>query len=67
MDETRNEQIRSEQVQNRINALKADVYELIKQQEILVLQSNQLQEAKLRKVQEITTLESLHKDIPKMI
>lgn len=53
-----------EAIRNKINALKAEVYELIKQQELLVLQNNQIQEVKLRKVQEIQSLESLHRDNP---
>lgn len=55
-----------EAIKNKINALKAEVYELIRQQELLVLQNNQLQEAKLKKVQEIQNLEYIHKDGPEV-
>lgn len=51
-------------IKNKINQLKADVYEMLKQQELLVLQNSQIQEAKLKKVEEIQTLETLHKDNP---
>lgn len=51
-----------ESIKNKINELKAEVYEMIKQQEMLAFQNNQIQEVKLKKIQEIQTLESLHKD-----
>lgn len=53
-----------EAIKNKIIGLKADVYELIKQQELLVLKNNQIQEEKFRKVQEIQKLEEQYKDNP---
>lgn len=55
-----------EAIRNKINTLKAEVYELIKKQEMLVVENNQLQEAKLKKVQEIQSLEFLHRDGPEV-
>lgn len=52
-----------ESIRNKIMELKADVYELIKQQESLVLRNNQIQEEKFRKVQEIQKLEEQYKDV----
>lgn len=49
-----------ESIKNKINELKAEVYDMIKQQEILTVQNNTIQELKLKKVQEIQALESLH-------
>lgn len=51
-------------IKDKIMKLKADVYELIKQQELLVLKNNQIQEEKIRKVQEIQRLEEQYKDNP---
>lgn len=56
-----------EQMKNRINELKAQVFELIKQQEILRLQNQQIQDKKVRIVQEIQTLESLQQEDPKQV
>jgi hypothetical protein len=53
-----------EEVKNKIIGLKAEVYELIKQQELLVLKNNEIQELKLRKVQEIQRLEEQYKTVP---
>lgn len=53
-----------EAIKNKINGLKAEVYEMIRQQEMLASQNNQIQEAKFRKVQEIQALEGLHVDNP---
>lgn len=53
-----------EEVKNKIIMLKAEVYELIKQQELLVLKNNQIQEEKIRKVQEIQKLEEQYKTVP---
>lgn len=52
-----------ESVKNKIMELKAEVYELIKQQELLVVKNNQIQEEKFRKVQEIQKLEGQYKDV----
>ena len=53
-----------EEVKKKIMMLKAEVYELIKQQELLVLKNNQIQEEKLRKVQEVQKLEDQYKSVP---
>lgn len=53
-----------EAIKNKINGLKAEVYEMIRQQEMLAFQNNQIQEAKFKKVQEIQALEGLHVDNP---
>jgi hypothetical protein len=51
-------------IKNKIIGLKAEVYEMIKQQELLALQNNQIQETKFRKVQEIQKLEEQYADNP---
>lgn len=56
-----------ESIKNKINELKAEVYEMIKQQEMLAFQNNQIQEAKFRKVQEIQKLEELHPAIETIV
>lgn len=43
---------------NRILELKSEVFDMIRQQEMLVVQNNNIQDLKLRKVQEINELES---------
>lgn len=56
------EKVMEDDIKNKIIQLKADVYELIKEQEMLVLKNNQIQELKLRKVQEIQKLEDQYRD-----
>lgn len=48
----------------KILQLKEEVFELIKRQEMLTIENNQIQEAKFKKVQEIQALEGLHVDNP---
>lgn len=43
---------------NKINQLKVEVFDIIRQQEMLNLQFNQLQELKVKKSQEIYNIEN---------
>jgi len=47
-----------ELLKNKINNLKAQTFDMIRQQESLVVQNNQIQETKIKLVQEIQKLES---------
>jgi hypothetical protein len=53
-----------EAIKNKIIGLKAEAYDMIKQQESLSLQISQIQTAKLRKNQEIQELEEQYADNP---
>lgn len=58
MENKDKEREEKESIKNKINQLKADVYDLIRQQEMLVAQNNDIQNSKLQKVQDIQKLES---------
>lgn len=50
--------IKKNDIKKKILELKSDVFDLIRQQEMLVAQNNDIQNSKLQKVQDIQKLES---------
>jgi|CXWL01.1.fsa_nt_gi uncharacterized protein YoxC len=56
---------KTDDIKNKINQLKAEVFDMIKQQEMLVVQNNDIQNSKLKKVEEINKLESNILELPK--
>ena len=56
--EKEREREEKESIKNKINNLKVEVFDLIRQQEMLVAQNNDIQNSKLQKVQDIQKLES---------
>lgn len=57
-EEREKEREEKESIKNRILELKSEVFDLIRQQEMLVAQNNDIQNSKLQKVQDIQKLES---------
>lgn len=57
--------IKKNDIKNRILEKKSKVFDMIKQQEMLVTQNNDIQEAKIRLVEEINKLESNILELPK--